>query len=99
MLKEINFIEMESKLRKFKEDVTKDVGDMGKKLKKIVSMSELGNLEKIMVDKIDEYLLGLSKKTADKDETKKALVFLESKVLPHSTQINMLAGMQSSSSK
>lgn len=71
---------METKLRKFKEDITKDVGDMSKKLKRIVSMAELGNLEKIMIDKIDEYLLGLSKKTADKDETKKALIFLESKV-------------------
>lgn len=34
-----------------------------------------------MVDKIDDYLLGLTKKSADKDETKKALVFLESRVL------------------
>jgi hypothetical protein len=39
MLKEINFVEMENKLRKFKEDVSKDVNDMNKKLKKIVSTS------------------------------------------------------------
>ncbi len=67
---------MDAKLRKFKEDITKDVQDMGKKLKKIVSMAELGQLEKIMVDKIDDYLLGMNKKAADKDETKKALIFL-----------------------
>jgi hypothetical protein len=53
MLKEINFVEMEAKLRKFKEDVTKDVSDMNRKLKRIVSTAELGNLEKIMVEKMD----------------------------------------------
>ena len=30
MLKEINFVEMEAKLRKLKEDVTKDVSDMNR---------------------------------------------------------------------
>ena len=44
MLKEINFVEMEAKLRKFKEEVTKDVSDMNRKLKRIVSTAELGHL-------------------------------------------------------
>lgn len=44
MLKEINFVEMEAKLRKFKDDISKDITDMNRKLKRIVSASELGNL-------------------------------------------------------
>ncbi len=40
---------------------------MNRKLKRIVSTAELGNLEKIMVEKIDEYLLGMQKKSADKE--------------------------------
>lgn len=71
---------MEAKLRKFKDEVAKDVSDMNRKLKRIVSTAELGNLEKIMVEKMDEYLLGMSKKSADKEETKRALMFLESRV-------------------
>jgi hypothetical protein len=34
-----------------------------------------------MIEKMDEYLLGMNKKSADKDETKRALMFLESRVI------------------
>lgn len=40
---------------------------MNRKLKRIVSTAELGHLEKVIVEKMDEYLLGMHKKSADRD--------------------------------
>lgn len=36
-------------------------------MKRIISTVELGNLEKAMVEKMDEYLMGMNRKAADRD--------------------------------
>lgn len=80
MMKEINFNDMQQKLRKFKEDSDSKLNEMILKLKKKVGGPELAEVEKKIVDQIDKFLLGAEKAKADRDETKGALSFLEKRI-------------------
>lgn len=57
MMKEINFSEMQQKIKKFKEETESKLNEMILKLKKKVGTTELSELEKNMVEKIDGFLL------------------------------------------
>ena len=70
MMKEINFNEMQQKLRKFKEDSDTKLNEMIIKLKKKVGGTELAEVEKKIVEQIDKFLLGNEKAKADREETK-----------------------------
>ena len=80
MMKEINFIEMQEKLRKVKDDTETKIGEMVTKLKKKVGNHELHEMEKGLVEKIDKFLMNNSNDKAEKNETKEALLFLEKRV-------------------
>ena len=69
-MKEINFNEMQQKLRKFKEDSDTKLNEMIIKLKKKVGGTELAEVEKKIVEQIDKFLLGNEKAKADREETK-----------------------------
>ena len=80
MLKEINFNEMQQKLKKYKEQNEQKLGEFSMKLKKKVGHAEISEIEKNMVEKLDKFF-GLNQKLkADKDETKEALSFLEKRI-------------------
>lgn len=80
MMKEINFNDMQQKLRKFKEDTDSKLNDLIIKLKKKIGGNELVEVEKKIVDQIDKFLLSNEKAKADRDETKEALSFLEKRI-------------------
>ena len=80
MMKEINFNDMQQKLRKFKEDSDTKISEMIIKLKKKVGGAELADVEKRIVEQLDKFLLAGEKAKADRDETKEALSFLEKRI-------------------
>ena len=80
MLKEINFTEMQQKIKKIKEETDQKLSEFSIKLKKKIGLAELGEIEKSIVDKLDKYLASHEKLKADKDETKQALLFLEKRL-------------------
>ncbi len=80
MMKEINFNDMQQKLRKYKEESETKLNEMIIKIKKKVGGAELAEVEKRIVDQIDRFLLGNEKAKADRDETKDALSFLEKRI-------------------
>lgn len=79
MMKEINFNDMQQKLRKYKEDMDTKLQEFTIKLKKKVGPNELVEVEKMIIEKIDRFLNG-EKPKADKEETKEALSFLEKRI-------------------
>ena len=79
MMKEINFNDMQQKLRKYKEDMDTKLQEFTIKLKKKVGPNELVEVEKMIIEKIDRFLNG-EKPKADKEETKEALTFLEKRI-------------------
>ena len=50
------------------------------KLKKKVGTSDLADLEKTLVDKLDKFFNGFTNDNASRGETKDALLFLEKRV-------------------
>ena len=80
MMKEINFNDMQQKLRKYKEDTETKLNEMVIKLKKKVGGGELADLEKRMVEQLDKFLFAGEKAKADREETKEALSFLEKRI-------------------
>ena len=67
MMKEINFNDMQQKLRKFKEDSDNKISEMIIKLKKKVGGAELADVEKRIVEQLDKFLLAGEKEKADRD--------------------------------
>lgn len=67
MMKEINFNDMQQKLRKFKEDSDNKISEMIIKLKKKVGGAELADVEKRIVEQLDKFLLAGEKAKADRD--------------------------------
>ena len=67
MMKEINFNDMQQKLRKFKEDSDTKISEMIIKLKKKVGGVELADVEKRIVEQLDKFLLAGEKAKADRD--------------------------------
>ena len=66
-MKEINFNDMQQKLRKFKEDSDNKISEMIIKLKKKVGGAELADVEKRIVEQLDKFLLAGEKAKADRD--------------------------------
>ena len=56
MMKEINFVDIMEKLKKFQDDTSAKVGQLTSKMKKKVNQNELLAMEKIMIDKLDKFL-------------------------------------------
>lgn len=79
MMKEINFNEMQQKIKKFKEDSETKLSEFGIRLKKKVGSGDLLEIEKNIIEKIDRYLVN-EKPKADQTETKDALSFLEKRI-------------------
>jgi hypothetical protein len=79
MVKEINFAEMQQRLKKFRDDTESKLGEMALKLKRKVGSSELGEVERNIVERLDGFLAGNDPK-ADRQETKDALSFLERRI-------------------
>lgn len=79
MMKEINFNEMQQKIKKFKEDSDTKLSEFGIRLKKKVGSGDLLEIEKNIIEKIDRYLVN-EKPKADQTETKDALSFLEKRI-------------------
>lgn len=67
MLKEINFTEMQQKIKKMKEDMQQKLGEFSIKLKKKVGVAELSEIQKNIVEKLDKFLTLNEKLKADKD--------------------------------
>lgn len=67
MMKEINFNEMQLKLKKYKQESQSKLNEMILKLKKKVGVTELAELEKNIIEKLDGFLLTNEKAKADRD--------------------------------
>ena len=78
-MKEINFNEMQQKIKKFKEDSDTKLSEFAIRLKKKVGSGDLLEIEKNIIEKIDKYLVN-EKPKADQTETKEALSFLEKRI-------------------
>lgn len=78
-MKEINFNEMQLKLKKYKDDMDTKLSEFTIKLKKKIGPNELMEIEKTIIEKIDRFLTN-EKPKADRDETKEALSFLEKRI-------------------
>jgi primosomal protein N'' len=58
MVKEINFAEMQQRLKKFRDDTETRLGEMALKLKRKVGAAELSEVEKNIVERLDGFLAG-----------------------------------------
>lgn len=67
MLKEINFTEMQQKIKKIKEQTDQKLSEFSIKLKKKIGLAEIGEIQKNIVDKLDRFLASHEKLKADKD--------------------------------
>ena len=57
MMKEINFNEMQQKIKKFKEDSDTKLSEFAIRLKKKVGSGDLLETEKNIIEKIDKFLV------------------------------------------
>lgn len=67
-------------INKLRDEIMALIKDILAKLDKKIDDEELQMSEHSLLEKIDEIVGALMKKCADKNETKKALIFLEKKI-------------------
>lgn len=55
MLKQINFSEMQEKIKKFKDDTDHKIGELSMRLKKKCGLNDLGEFEKTIIERLDKF--------------------------------------------